>query len=217
MNFLILIPARTGSKGLEDKNFLPICGVPMWAYSLQQAVVLEQTMGGEHKAYVAISTDDPTRFPENIRNYILDRPASLATDTSPIIDTIKDAVAQFEDIKKEHIDAVVLLQVSTPNRRTEDIARCVLLFIQRDGKHPVVSGHLMRVKGKGKTDTKDNPKHFQRDGGVFVLPRALIDKGVILDGDEYEVECPYATDIDTLEDFEVALAVMEYRKRMGQA
>lgn len=212
MNILLLIPARTGSKGIPDKNFRPLLNNPLWGYSLQQAVIVEQYINslGIDKAYVAISTDDTSRFPEEASNYLIDRPNKYATDDSPVIDTIKDAIEQFEAIRNIHVDAVVLLQPTSPLRLPEDIARCIALLMQRECKHPVVSGYLMRVKEKGKTDSKRNHAHFQRDGSIFAIPRSLIDKGLILDGEEYEVEFPKSrgVDIDTEDDWYMAEALL---------
>jgi CMP-N-acetylneuraminic acid synthetase len=76
----------------------------------------------------------------------------------------------------------------------------------------------MRIKEKGKPDTKKKDVHFQRNGAVFIIPRANIDKGIILDGDEYEIEMlkSRSTDIDTEDDFKEAEAMMEYLLRRGE-
>ena len=38
MNRIAIIPARSGSKGLKDKNIIDICGKPLLAYSLEAAL-----------------------------------------------------------------------------------------------------------------------------------------------------------------------------------
>lgn len=38
MKKLAVITARSGSKGLKDKNIIDICGKPMMAYSIQAAL-----------------------------------------------------------------------------------------------------------------------------------------------------------------------------------
>ena len=35
---LAIIPARSGSKGLEDKNIRDLCGKPLMAYTIEAAV-----------------------------------------------------------------------------------------------------------------------------------------------------------------------------------
>ena len=36
-NILAIIPARSGSKGLKDKNIKQLCGKPLIAYSIEAA------------------------------------------------------------------------------------------------------------------------------------------------------------------------------------
>lgn len=218
MNFLFLIPARKGSKTLPNKNFLPMCGIPLWQHTFAKAKLVEQYIDSmEHIAVVRVSTDAPELVP--VEGHVIVRPDELSTDESPIIETIKHAFTKCGEVSDKFYDAVVLLQPTSPNVSAEDIARCVLLYIEREGKHPVVSGYIMRIKNKGKQDTKSNAKHFQRNGAVFVIPRKLIEEGKILDGQEYEVEMPKrrSGDIDTLEDWLECEAIMEHMKRRGEA
>lgn len=35
---LCVIPARSGSKGLKDKNILELCGKPVLAYSIEACI-----------------------------------------------------------------------------------------------------------------------------------------------------------------------------------
>ena len=37
MNRIAIIPARSGSKGLKDKNIINLCGKPLIAYSIEAA------------------------------------------------------------------------------------------------------------------------------------------------------------------------------------
>ena len=38
MSVIAIIPARSGSKGLKDKNIKPLCGKPMIAYTIEAAI-----------------------------------------------------------------------------------------------------------------------------------------------------------------------------------
>ena len=38
MKKIAIIPARSGSKGLKDKNIIDLCGKPLLAYSIEAAV-----------------------------------------------------------------------------------------------------------------------------------------------------------------------------------
>ena len=37
MKILAIIPARSGSRGLKDKNIKPLCGTPLCAYTIKAA------------------------------------------------------------------------------------------------------------------------------------------------------------------------------------
>ena len=38
MNKIAIIPARSGSKGLKNKNIIDVCGKPLLAYSIEAAL-----------------------------------------------------------------------------------------------------------------------------------------------------------------------------------
>lgn len=38
MKKIAIIPARSGSKGLKDKNIIKVCGKPLMAYSIEAAI-----------------------------------------------------------------------------------------------------------------------------------------------------------------------------------
>ena len=38
VNILCLIPARSGSKGIKNKNIRDICGAPLIAWTIKQAL-----------------------------------------------------------------------------------------------------------------------------------------------------------------------------------
>ena len=39
MKKIAIIPARSGSKGLKDKNIIKVCGKPLMAYSIEAAML----------------------------------------------------------------------------------------------------------------------------------------------------------------------------------
>ena len=45
MKKIAVIPARAGSKGLPDKNILPLCGKPLLAYTVEAAVATTSSWG----------------------------------------------------------------------------------------------------------------------------------------------------------------------------
>ena len=62
MKKIAIIPARSGSKGLKDKNIIDLCGKPLIAYTIEAAI---QSGVFNH---VIVSTDSE-HYAEISRNY----------------------------------------------------------------------------------------------------------------------------------------------------
>src|SRR3989344_776276 len=87
--FLAVIPARSGSKGIPNKNIRNFCGKPLMAYAIEQARKCKKI------SCVIVSTDSK-KYAAIAKKYGADvpflRPKELAGDKSPIFDTIKHLI-----------------------------------------------------------------------------------------------------------------------------
>lgn len=114
---LALIPARGGSKGIPRKNIRSIGGKPLIAWTIEAALAATGIDA------VVVSTED-AEIADVARAAGAEipflRPAALAADDTPGIDPVLHALAMLP-----HYDSVVLLQPTSPLRRTRDI-ECVL-------------------------------------------------------------------------------------------
>ena len=66
------------------------------------------------------------------------RPAELATDSAKAIPVIQHAVAFMEDLEGEQYDAVMMLQPTTPFRRSSDINEAIRI-LEESGADSVIS------------------------------------------------------------------------------
>jgi CMP-N-acetylneuraminic acid synthetase len=116
---LALIPARGGSKGIPRKNIRSIAGKPLIAWSIQAALACSAIDS------VVVTTEDP-EIADISRQWGAHvpfmRPAELAKDDSPSMDTVLHALQQLPKF-----DAVLLLQPTSPLRTSADIAGCLAL------------------------------------------------------------------------------------------
>jgi len=116
---LALIPARGGSKGIPRKNIRLLAGKPLIAWSIQAALACPEI------ERVVVSTDD-AEIAEISRRWGAEvpfmRPAELAQDDSPSMDTVLHALRQLPQF-----DAVVLLQPTSPLRTKADIQGCLAM------------------------------------------------------------------------------------------
>ncbi len=119
MKTLAVIPARGGSKGIPRKNIRQIANKPLIVWTIEAA--LRSSLLDS----VIVSTDDQ-EIAEVARNAGAEvpflRPAELAQDHSAGIDPLLHAISEVPGF-----DAVVLLQPTSPLRRTEDIDECLSL------------------------------------------------------------------------------------------
>ena len=119
---LAVIPARSGSKSVVDKNIRLINGKPMLAYSIEHAL---QTSLIDR---VIVSTDSE-KYASIAREYGAEvpfiRPAEYATDTSLDLDVFMHALSFLEEKEGYIPDLVVQLRPTYPIRRIQDIENMI--------------------------------------------------------------------------------------------
>ena len=115
MKTIGIIPARSGSKGLRNKNILPFLDKPLVAWTIE---------AGIHSNIddVIVSTNcekiaDIARLYGATIPFL--RPESLATDTSSSADVILHALEQMSFIGKNY-DYVFMLEPTSPLRDSKD-------------------------------------------------------------------------------------------------
>ena len=126
MKILIFIPARGGSKGLPGKNMIDLNTKPLIQYTLETAN--ELMINANYDWIPFVSTDDEkiSAFCKS-QGFQMDykRPKKLAGDKSLMIDAILDGFIWLEQNKNIRPDAVLLLQPTTPLRKTIDIINAI--------------------------------------------------------------------------------------------
>jgi N-acylneuraminate cytidylyltransferase/CMP-N,N'-diacetyllegionaminic acid synthase len=124
MKILAIIPARGGSKGIPRKNIRPLCGKPLIAWTIEQAIQSKLLNR------VIISTEDE-EIAQISRQYGAEvpflRPAELAMDDTTSVDTLIHAVQWLENEEQYHPNYIMLLQPTSPLRIREDIEAVVKL------------------------------------------------------------------------------------------
>lgn len=147
-----LIPARSGSKRVIDKNIRLLVGHPVIAYTICAA-----RQSGIFSAIV-VSTDSE-HYAEISRHYGAEvpflRPSSMASDLSPDIEWIEHALTQLRAQGRE-FDGFSILRPTSPFRLPETIQRAWKEFISQEGvdslravekcrEHP---GKMWVIRGK---------------------------------------------------------------------
>jgi CMP-N,N'-diacetyllegionaminic acid synthase len=119
-----LIPARSGSKRIENKNVRELSGHPLIAYSIRSA--LDSGIFDS----VIVSTDSQ-EFADIATHYGAEvpflRPAGFAGDGSPDIEWIKYTLSRLED-EDRNFECFAILRPTSPFRKAETITRAWSLF-----------------------------------------------------------------------------------------
>lgn len=127
---LAFIPARGGSKGLPGKNIRMLSGKPLIAWTIAQA------KSSKYVDKTIVSTDDK-KIADISRAFGAQvpflRPKALATDNAKVIDALLHTLQWLKD-NHEWYDMLVLLQPTSPLRRTEDIDKSIELLFSKNAK-----------------------------------------------------------------------------------
>ncbi|RBP58094.1 N-acylneuraminate cytidylyltransferase [Alkalibaculum bacchi] len=117
MKNLAIIPARSGSKGLKDKNIKMLNEKPLLAYSIEAAK--ESGLFDE----IMVSTDSE-KYAEVAKQWGAKVPflrsQELSNDTASSWEVVKDVIERYRSLGIE-FDTVALLQPTSPLRSSEDI------------------------------------------------------------------------------------------------
>jgi CMP-N,N'-diacetyllegionaminic acid synthase len=226
---LAIIPARGGSKGLPGKNLVQLSGKPLIAHTIEAARVASSL------ERIVVSTESP-EIAEISRQYGAEvpflRPSELAGDDTPTLPVLQHVLAELEATEGCKPEIIVLLQPTSPLRRSEDIDSAVALF-ERSGADSVVSvcaaehhpAWMRRLEGDRVlpflengpeyTRRQDMPPVYRLNGAVYISRRRiLMEENLILGQDTrgFVMDAESSVDIDTLFDLKVAALLMQERR-----
>ncbi len=184
MNFLCIIPARSGSRGIIDKNIKKIKKLTL----IEHAYIFAKKF--KEFETVIISTDSKKylkfleKYNYKFKNFL--RPKSLSKKNSTDLEVITFELRRYEKFLKKKFDYVVFFQPTSPIRKKLDIVKC-LKTIKK--KKPDALWTISRI------DTKFNPikqllinnsklSYYSKDGYKF-KSRQLLKNTYIRNGIAY--------------------------------
>lgn len=126
MSILAIVPARSGSKGIPDKNILSFRGRPLLVHSV------EHGLRARNVDRVLVSTDSPVyqemALAAGAEAPFL-RPASYATDTATDLDVFLHALEWLDANEGYRPEACVHLRPTYPTRTVKDVEGAVDLLL----------------------------------------------------------------------------------------
>ena len=121
-----LITARSGSKGIKDKNIIDYNGYPMIYYSIS----LSKNCNQIHRTFVST---DSNYYADLSKKYGAEvpfiRPKELAQDLSTDYDVFKHFVDYLKNNNYTRPDLIIHLRPTYPNRDLELLNDCISTFI----------------------------------------------------------------------------------------
>ena len=127
MKNLAVIPARSGSKGISDKNIKDLNGKPLMAYTIEAA------QNTNIFDCIHVSTDSAL-YADIARKLGVDVPflrsAALSTDAAGTMDAVRFVVNEYINLGQT-FETVTILQPTSPWRTSEDIVCAFRVFREK--------------------------------------------------------------------------------------
>jgi CMP-N-acetylneuraminic acid synthetase len=220
MTCIAIIPARSGSKGIPQKNLAEINGLPLVVIAINAAIqsgVIDS---------VVVTSDDTSilEIAERSGAIAIRRPAELATDLAAIEDALIHAIDQYS-LSHPEPQVVVLLQPTSPLRKATTISRALQVFnengctgsvygVTECEHHPfkalIADGNTLNPVREVEDLSRSRqtlPRAFRQSGSIYIVSskefrrsRSLFNHPVRW----IEVDQDEALDIDTVSDLETA-------------
>ncbi len=222
---LAIIPARSGSKGIKDKNIKNLNGKPLMAYTIEEAI--------KSKVFedIIVSTDSEKykKIAEGYGAWVpFLRGMELAQDTSNTLDVVEDALLKLNNIGKEY-DSLMILQPTSPLRDKYDIRDAFKLFCEKKANSVVsmcecdyapqltkrlndemkLDGFLSNIN---KIRRQDLGRFYRLNGAIYLIKTHYFLKyKYIYKENSYAfiMDKKKSIDIDDLDDFEYAEFLMQ--------
>ncbi len=225
MRNLAIIPARSGSKGLPDKNIKPLVNKPLMAYSIEAA--LESECFEE----VMVSTDSD-KYADIAKEYGASVPflrnSVTASDTASTWDMVDEVLKRYRDLAGE-FESFCLLQPTSPLRTSQDIRNAYSLYYEKasfavvsvcEAEHsPRWCGHLGEnlsldgfIRMEDMKRRQDAGRFYRLNGAIYIVnaERFRQDRFFYQQGSfAYVMPQERSVDIDTAHDFRIASFLLQ--------
>lgn len=118
-NIIAIIPARSGSKSIPDKNIKLLGNRSLLTWSIEVAF-----KSGIQRVIVSTDSENYAKVAREAGAEVLIRPAELALDTTSMYEVLKSEIPKIDPIP----ELVVLLQPTTPFRKAVQIKLAIDMF-----------------------------------------------------------------------------------------
>lgn len=218
MNNLCTICARSGSKGVPNKNIKKIAGKPLIQHTIEQAkkskVFSDIIVSSDCKKILKIA--------EKLGVHTLKRTNQLSKDFIGKVDVIRDAAIKAQKMLDKKFDNVIDLDVTSPLRQVSDIHNSFKKF-QNGNYQNLITGcvarknpyfNMIEIKknvlsiskrtNKKIYSRQKSPQVFEMNASIYIWKnKALMNKSNLVTSKTafYEMPEERSIDIDTMLDW----------------
>ena len=226
MNNLCTICARSGSKGVPNKNIKKIAGKPLIQHTIEQAkkskVFSDIIVSSDCKKILKIA--------EKLGVHTLKRTNQLSKDFVSKVDVIRDAAKKAQKMLDKKFDNVIDLDVTSPLRQVSDIHNSFKKF-QNGNYQNLITGcvarknpyfNMIEIKknvlsiskrtNKKIYSRQKSPQVFEMNASIYIWKnKALMNKSNLVTSKTafYEMPEERSIDIDTMLDWKIVSFLME--------
>jgi len=222
-HFIGVIPARGGSKGVPQKNILPLHGKPLINWTIEAAKRSKYL----ESIIVSSDCDEILTLAEYQNVTPLKRPDKFADDASSMVSVIRHLLSSLDSLSY----VLVLLQPTSPLRTHVHIDECIDTYINTKAESTfsvcakdseVLKYFTVEDSGLNPISNPQYPFARRQDLPIVVKPNGAI---YVIKSDTFLTynslltgnTTPYfmlekeSIDIDTIEDFRLAEDIIENR------
>ena len=190
INILGITLARSGSKGIKNKNLAKINGKPLIYYTIKEAKKTK-----EITKYI-VSTDS-SKIKKVAQKYKVEvpflRPKKFSQDSSSSASALKHALIECEKIFNKKFDYVVELMATNPLKKASDIKNVIKILLKNKSDsviavnqlfdhHParikkIVKGKLYDFAIKEELESRRQdlkPNAYIRSGSIYAMSRRYV-------------------------------------------
>lgn len=227
---IAIIPARSGSKGLPNKNIKELNGIPLLAHSIicakESGIIDEVFVSSDSQVYKEIAEKYGANVP-------FLRPENISEDNSQAYDYIIHTINSFKANCNLEFDYFIVLQPTSPIRKPGHIIDVAKLLIEQNidsvvsvckADHiPQLYNHLPDNLSMYKFYTGDKKSFNRQDYGLYYRLNGSIyamkvnefikHKSYYIENSRaYIMDKEFSIDIDEEIDFYIAQKLFEYIK-----
>ncbi len=226
-NYKVLgvIPARSGSKGLKDKNIKTLNGKPLVAYTIEAAKksgVFDCVMvSTDSKKYAKIAEEFGAEVPFLRSEY-------ASGDKASTMSVIEEVIDNYKKELNKTFDVVIILQPTSPLRTAKNIKEAMDLFAEKNAdtvisvcetEHSPYWCNVLAedqkatnfIKKKYLKPRQELPKTYTLNGAVYIIKTSDIKKVNFYGKNSYiyVMDRINSVDIDSELDFLYAKSIID--------